>query len=43
MFIGDDSNGQVIEIESRDMTFIEDNFYNIGDIDKNLHLYEMKE
>lgn len=31
------------EIESKDTTFLEDDFPNKGDIDKDLYLYETKE
>ena len=41
MFIGEHEDGTVIELESRDVTFLEDDFPRTGEIDRDLHLYEM--
>ena len=39
--IGEDEDKTITELESRDVTFLEDDFPLRGVIDKNLHLYEM--
>ena len=41
MLIGEQPDGSVIELESRDVDFIESEFPNICEIEKNLTLYEM--
>ena len=41
MFIGENADGTVTEIESRDVTFLENDFSKVGEIDRDLHLYEM--
>ena len=41
VFIGEYENGIVTELESRDVTFLEDDFPHMGEIDRDLHLYEM--
>ena len=41
MLIGEQLHGSVIELESRDVDFIESEFPNIGEVEKNLALYEM--
>lgn len=43
MFTGEDSDERIIEIEIRDVTFIEDVFPNRGDINNSFYLYEMEE
>ena len=40
MLIGKE-DGTITELESRDVTFLEDDFPHRGEIDNNLHLYEM--
>ena len=39
---GEHSNGEMIEIESRDIDFIETNFPSIGDANIDLDLYELE-
>ena len=41
MLIGEDEDGTITELESRDVTFLEDAFPHGGEIYKDLHLYEM--
>ena len=41
MLIGEQRDGSVTELESRDVGFIESEFPNIGKVEKNLTLYEM--
>ena len=41
MFIGEYEVGIVTKLKSRDVTFLEDDFPRIGEIDRDLHLYEM--
>ena len=41
MFIGKYEDGTVIELESQDVTFLKDDFPRMGEIDKDLHLYEI--
>ena len=41
MLIGEHEDGIVIELESQDVTFLEDDFPHMGEIDRDLHLYEM--
>ena len=43
VFIGEDSDGRITEIESRDVTFLEDHFPKKEDVDKGYHLYEVEE
>ena len=43
VFIGEDFNGRITEIESRDVTFLEDQFLVKDDVDKSHHLYEIDE
>ena len=43
MFIGEHTDGGITEIESRDMTFLENDFPTIGEIDHDYTLYEMEE
>ena len=38
VFISDHEDGTITELESRDATFLEDNFPCISEIDKDLHL-----
>ena len=40
MFIGEHNSGSFTEFESRDVTFLENNFPQQGDINKDLSLYE---
>ena len=42
MFISEQTDGSVIEMESRDVTFSDDDFRSRGKIDKDFQLYEMK-
>ena len=39
--IGEQPNGSVTEVESRDIDFIENEFPSRGEVDKDLTLYEM--
>ena len=41
VLIGEQLDGSVTELESRDVDFIESEFPNIGEVEKNLTLYEM--
>ena len=41
VFIGENENGTVTKLESRDVTFLEDDFPRMGEIDRDLHLNEM--
>ena len=41
MLIGEQPDGSMTELESRDVDFIESEFPNIGEVEKNLTLYEM--
>ena len=41
VFIGEHEDGIVIELESRDVTFLEDDFPRTGEIDRDLHFYEI--
>ena len=41
VFIGEHEDGTITILESRDVTFLEDNFPRTGEIDRDLHLYEM--
>ena len=41
MFIGEHEDGIVTELESRDVTFLEDYFLSTSETDRDLHLYEM--
>ena len=41
MFIGEHEDGTVTELESRDVTFLENDFPHMGEIDRDLHLYKM--
>ena len=43
VFIGEDFCGRITEIESRDVTFLEDQFLVKDDVDKSHHLYEIDE
>ena len=40
---GEHPNGGMIEIESRDINFIETDFPNIGEANRDLDLYELEE
>ena len=39
--IGEHGDGTITELESRDVTFLKDDFPCMSEIDKDLHLYEM--
>ena len=41
MFIGEHKYGILTKLESLDVTFSERDFPRIGEIDRDLHLYEM--
>ena len=41
MFIGEHEDGKVTELESRDATFLEEDFPCMGEIERDLHLYDM--
>ena len=41
VFISEHEDGRVTELESQDATFLENDFPHIGEIDRDLHLYEM--
>ena len=41
VFIGEHEDGIVTELKSRDVMFLEGNFPRIGEIDRDLHLYEI--
>ena len=41
VLIGEQPDGSVTELESHDVDFIESEFPNIGEVEKNLTLYEM--
>ena len=41
VFIGENENGTVTKLESRDVMFLEDDFPCKGEIDRDLHLYEI--
>ena len=43
IFLGEDINGSVIEIKSRDVVFLEKDFSGQGEIDKDTHFYEMED
>ena len=43
IFLGEDINGSVIEIESRDVVFLEEDFLGRGKIDRDTHFYEMED
>ena len=41
VFIGEPKDRTVTELESQDVTFLKDDFPRMGEIDKDLHLYEI--
>ena len=41
--IGEQPDGSITEVESRDVDFIENEFLGRGEVDKDLTLYEMME
>ena len=43
IFLRDDINGSVTEIESRDVIFLEEDFPGLGEIDRDTHFYEMED
>ena len=43
IFLGEDKNGSVIEIESRDVVFLEEDSPGRGEIEKDTHFYEMED
>ena len=42
VFLGEDMIGRVIEIESRDVIFLEKDFLKRGDINRDFRLFEME-
>ena len=43
MFIGEQADGSVTEMESRDVTFLENDFPSRGEINKDFQLHEMED
>ena len=43
IFLGEDINGSVIEIESRDVIFLKEDISGRGEIDKDPHVHEMED
>ena len=43
MFVGEEVDRRVIEFESRDVVFLEENYPTRGEIDKDFQFYEMKD
>ena len=43
VFFGEEADGRVIEIESRDVVFLEDDYPTRGEIEKNFQFYEMED
>ena len=43
IFFGEDINGNVTEIESQDVIFIEEDFMGLDEIDRDTHFYEMED
>ena len=43
IFLGEDINGSVIEIESRDVVFLKEDFPGRGEIDRDTHFYEIED
>ena len=43
IFLGEDINGSVTEIKSRDVVFLEKDFLGRGEIDRDTHFYEMED
>ena len=43
VFLGEDKNGSVTENQSRDVVFLEEDFPGRGEIDRDLHFYEMED
>ena len=43
IFLGEDINGSVIEIESGDVVFLQKDFLGQGEIDRDTHFYEMED
>ena len=43
VFIGENESGSIIEFESRDATFYENEFPKKGDVNQDLNLFEMKD
>ena len=43
MFIGEQPNGRVTEIELRDVEFLEEDFPNKGEVDKDMELDKMED
>ena len=41
VFIGEHEDGIVTKLKSQNVTFLEDDFPCMGEIDRDLHLYEM--
>ena len=43
VFLGENDTGHVTELESRDTRFLEEDFPRRGEVDRDLHLYEMED
>ena len=43
MFIGEHDDGTITEIESRDVTFLKNEFLSISKVDNDIHLYELND
>ena len=43
VFLGEDINESVMEIESQDVIFLEEDFPGRGEIDRDLHFYKMED
>ena len=43
MFIGEHDDGIITEIESRDDTFLENEFLSILEVNNDVHLYELND
>ena len=43
MFVGEETDGKMTEIESRDVVFLEENYPMRGEIEKDFQFYEMED
>ena len=43
MFVGEEADGRVTEIESRDVVFLEEDYPTRGEINKDFQFYEMED
>ena len=43
MFVGEEADGRVTEIESRDVVFLEEDYPTRGEIEKHFQFYEMED